>query len=375
MSLWACGSPEQSTLQQFFRAAQSNDATTLAYMSAVGPPGKVESWKVVEVTSQTTEPFTLPELAARFEAAKKERDAGLEERKKYVADNQDALDQIIPKLRDDPDYKFKGKLAPIQEEWLRLTEDRKVKEGAFQELRHELERETSIASKSVVRQADVAKMTGSIAVTEMLLNLTLADHGELPFKVKLRKYALSEPGSERVETARWIVADIEGATEEARAAAAAPEKAMAPAGDSAASESSGAAERPEAAASSSAEASKQPAREESSYKPRELRGIAKVQTLAPESKVVGDEVISTVRVRNASKDWIVGFMVTEHWYDKDGNAVGSNSRTHRERFMPGEVIVLELKTRKGPDFYQNQYKFSHANGEVQATSVGSFPKT
>jgi hypothetical protein len=368
-------------LQQFFRAAQSNDATTLAYMSAVGPPGKVESWKVVEVTSRTTEPFTLPELVERFEAVKKERDAGLEQRKKYVADNQDALDQIIPKLQKEPDYKFTGKLAPIQAEWLRLADERKAKEAAFQELRAEVDRETSIASKSVVRQAEVAKMKGNVEVTEMLLNLTLADHGELPYKVKLRKYALSEGGSERAENARWVIADIEGATEEAKAAAAAPAKTIEPAPAASSSESSAAesspppAPQPVAAASPSDAVSKGPGRAESNYKPRELRGIAKIQTLAPESKIVGDEVISTVRVRNASKDWITGFMVTEHWYDKAGNAVGSNSRTHRERFMPGEVIVLELKTRKGADFYQNQYKFSHANGDVEAQSVGSFPKS
>jgi hypothetical protein len=376
-SLWACGSPEQSTVDQFFRAARSNDATTLAYMAAVGPPGKVESWKVVEVTSRSTEPYTLPELAEKFAAAVKERDAALELRKKYVTDNQDALDQIIPKLRDDPEYKFRGNLAPIQEEWLRLAEDRKVKEGAYQELKASLDRETSLVSKSVVRQVDAAKLRGDVAVTEMLLNLKLADHGELPFKVKLRKYGLSEGETDRAEAARWIIVDIEGTTPEAKAAA---EAQATPTFTTAGAVSSSAAEpapRPVAAAESSrapAAETKEPA-EDVNYKPRELRGVAKVQTLAPESKVQGDEVISTLRVRNASKDWITGFMVTEHWYDKDGNAVGSNSRTHRERFMPGEVISVELRTRKGPNFYSNQYVFKHANGEVQAQSVGSFPKS
>jgi hypothetical protein len=312
---------------------------------------------------------------------KKERDAGLEERKKYVADNQDAMDQIIPRLQKDPDYKFTGKLAPFQAEWMRLADERKAKEAAFQDLRAEVDRETSIASKSVVRQAELAKMKGNIEVTEMLLNLTLADHGELPYKVKLRKYAVSEGGSERVENARWVIAEIEGATEEAKAAAATPAKRIEPLPVSASSESSAAEssapppERPAAGSPAAAASSGEHEREEANYKPRELRGIAKIQTLAPESKIVGDEVISTVRVRNASKDWITGFMVTEHWYDKSGNAVGSNSQTHRSRFMPGEVLVLELKTRKGADFYQNQYKFSHANGEVQAQSVQSFPKS
>ena len=36
--LWACGSPGQATIDQFFLAARSNDSATLAAMSAVSPP-------------------------------------------------------------------------------------------------------------------------------------------------------------------------------------------------------------------------------------------------------------------------------------------------------------------------------------------------
>ncbi len=376
LSLWACGSPEQATIDQFFRAAQSNDSTTLAYMSAIGPPVEVESWKVVEVTSRTTEPYTLPELVERFEAAKKERDAGVEERKKYFEANEDALNQIIPKLRENPEYKFSGKLAPIQEEWLKMVEKRKEEERAYQELKRTVDRESGIATKSVVRQLDVGKLHGAIAVTDMLMNLKPRDGAELPFRVQLRKYDLSEPESDRVEPARWIIVDIEGTTPEARAAASGHAGgAKEPAAESAAAAEPAAPSEPTAVAErQSAGESQQPSRDEPAYMPRELRGLARIQILTPETKVEGDEVISVIRARNISKDWITGFMVTEHWYDKEGNAVGSGSRTHRERFMPGEIIELELRQRKSPNFYQNQYEFKHANGEVNATTVGSFPK-
>jgi hypothetical protein len=373
--LWACGSPEQATIDQFFRAAQSNDSTTLAYMSAVGPPGKVESWKVVEVTSRSTEPYTLPELVEKFEAAKKARDESNAERKKYFDDHQDALEQIVPKLRDDPEYKFKGKVGEVQEEWMKLLETRKETESAFQELKRAVDRETSIASKSVMRQLDVATLHGGIAVTEMLLNLKPPDStAELPFKVRLHKYDLSEKESDRVEPARWVIVNIEGMTPEAKAAAAVAASASAPAAAEAAAAGEPAkAEPAKVAENKSTEETRRPAHE-SAYQPKELRGLAKVQVLTPATKVEGDQVVSAIRVRNVSKDWITGFTVTEHWYDKQGNAVGTGSRTHRERFMPGEIIELELKTRKSPDFYQNQYKFSHANGDVEATTVGSFPK-
>jgi hypothetical protein len=375
LSLWACGSPEQSTVDQFFRAAQTSDPTTLASMSAVGPPGKIDSWKVVEVTSRTTEPYTLPDLVAKLEAAKKERDAGQEIRKKYFDANKDSLEQIIPKTRDDPSYKFKGQLGAIQEEWDKMLAERNAQESAYQEIKRTVDREMGVASKSVMRQLDVGTLHGAIEVTEMLLNLKPQEAAaELPFKVQLKKYQLSEAQSDRVEPSRWIIVGIEGATEEAKAAAAAAAHTGRPAGGAGAAAGATVADASSSAATAAPE-SKEPEKVESNYVPKELRGAAKVQILAPETKVAGEDVVTTIRVRNASKDWISGLTVTEHWYDQQGTAVGSSSRTHRERFMPGEVIEIQLKTRKRPEFYQSQYQFSHANGEVTATTVGSFPKS
>jgi hypothetical protein len=367
--LWACGgSPEQAALDQFFRAAQSNDSSTIAYMSAVSPPVEVEAWTVGEVSSRSTEPFTLPETLEKFEAAKKVRDEATERRQKYAKDQKDALEQIIPKLRDDPEYKFKGKLGEVQEEWAKLLEERNETEHAFQEIKQVVNQETNLATKSVMRQVDVGTLRGGISVTKMLLNLKPKEGGaELPFMATLRKYELTAPESNRAEQSRWVIVDIEGTTPEAQAAAAAPKKkkpAAEPATD---------AEPAKVADSSGADESR-PAGRDTGYTPRELRGAAKVQILAPETKVQGDEVVTIIRARNVSKDWITGFMVTEHWYDQQGGAVRSSSRTHRERFMPGEVVEIELRTRKGADFYQSQYEFKHANGEVTATTVGSFPK-
>lgn len=342
-------------------------------MSAVGPPGKVDSWKVVEVTSRTTEPFTLPELVAKLTAVKKVRDEGQEVRTKYFKDNEDSLNEIIPKLRDDPEYQFRGKLGEIQEQWEKMLEERKEQESAYQELKREVDRETGIVNKSVMRQLDVGTLQGAISVTDMLLNLKLPETGELPFKVQLKKYDLSEPQSDRVEPARWVIVGIEGTTEEARAAAAA----AASAGKPGSAPAAAVAETSKAAGSesaASAEESSGPTDNDRGYVPKELRGAAKVQILTPETKIVGEDVVSTIRVRNVSKDWITGLTVTEHWYDKQGTAVRSSSQTHRKRFMPGEVIELQLKTRKSADFYQSQYEFKHANGDVNATTVGSFPK-
>ncbi len=138
---------------------------------------------------------------------------------------------------------------------------------------------------------------------------------------------------------------------------------------SASAEASEAASEPASAAES-----KPPPRRRRTSRARQVRGLARVQILAPETKVEGDEVISTIRVRNVSKGSITRFSVSEYWYDEEGNATPGGSRTHRKPFMPGEVIEIELRTGKDPKFYQNQFEFSHANGDVKATVVKGFPK-
>ncbi len=206
--LWACGSPEQAAIEQFFLAAGSDDSATLAAMSAVSPPGPVESWQVVEVSSQTTESFALPELLVRLEAAEKERDAALEEGREYLADNETALDEIIRKQKQDSEFKFSGELGEIQEEWSKRVEERKATEHEFQELERAVDTETRLATKSVIRQVTIEKLVGDVAVTEMLLMLKLQDADEKPYTITLRKYELSRAQGDQTERSRWIIVDL-----------------------------------------------------------------------------------------------------------------------------------------------------------------------
>ena len=206
--LWACGSPEQATIDQFFLAARSNDSATLAAMSAVSPPGPVESWQVVDVSSESTESFTLPELLVRLEAAEKERDAALEEGRVYLADNEKALDRIIRKQNQDSQFKFSAELGEIQEEWSKRVEERKTTEREFRELERAVDTETRLATRSVIRQVTIENLDGDVAVTEMLLMLKFPDADEKPYTVTLRKYDLSGPQSDRTEASRWIIVDI-----------------------------------------------------------------------------------------------------------------------------------------------------------------------
>jgi hypothetical protein len=99
------------------------------------------------------------------------------------------------------------------------------------------------------------------------------------------------------------------------------------------------------------------------------RGEANVEITKPDTKAVGNEVLTTILVKNVSPAPIAGFKVEENWYDKAGNPVGGGIYRHAKPMSPNEVIRVELKTPKRPNMNTNQYQFTHANGAVKPKVV------
>ena len=101
-----------------------------------------------------------------------------------------------------------------------------------------------------------------------------------------------------------------------------------------------------------------------------VRGEAAVEITKPDTKVVGEEVVTKIRVKNVSSAPIAGFRVEENWYNKANDAIGGDSYRHPRPLQVGEVIEITLKTpRKQIIGARNQYQFSHANGTVKPKAV------
>jgi hypothetical protein len=103
-----------------------------------------------------------------------------------------------------------------------------------------------------------------------------------------------------------------------------------------------------------------------------VRGTAVINMLQPVTKVVKDEVITHLKVKNMSQGSIALLRIDEYWYDKKGQMLPGDSQRIKKPIMPGEIIEIELRVPKNPAFYQNQYKFSHANGNIDAKLVKKF---
>jgi hypothetical protein len=103
-----------------------------------------------------------------------------------------------------------------------------------------------------------------------------------------------------------------------------------------------------------------------------VRGEARIGTLKPDTKVIKDEVVTTIQVKNLMTAPVAGFRVEEFWYDKTNNLVPGSREIVRRPIQPGEVVTVTLRTPKDARMSRNTYRFSHANGSVKADVVKTF---
>ena len=103
-----------------------------------------------------------------------------------------------------------------------------------------------------------------------------------------------------------------------------------------------------------------------------VKGLATVDVLEGTRKVVGKEIVSTLKVKNTSTGSINLLKVDQLWYDKKRAVVSSAQFLYRRPFLPGEIVDVELRAPMNgvPDV--NQMTFAHANGNVKATKVKAF---
>ena len=97
-----------------------------------------------------------------------------------------------------------------------------------------------------------------------------------------------------------------------------------------------------------------------------FRGEAELHYTQPAIKQVGNMIITTMRVKNATNAPLAGLKVDEFWYDKGGNPVtGSKTFRHPKPLQPGEVIEVKLEVPRHAAMSTNSYKFEHANGKIK----------
>jgi hypothetical protein len=102
-----------------------------------------------------------------------------------------------------------------------------------------------------------------------------------------------------------------------------------------------------------------------------IKGTAAIGYLKAVTKVEKEMVVTTIRVKNLATGAIAGLKVEEFWWDKAGGPVGGSVDQLKKPLMPGEAATFTLRTPKNPRMFSNNYRFSHANGQINAKLLDS----
>jgi hypothetical protein len=100
-----------------------------------------------------------------------------------------------------------------------------------------------------------------------------------------------------------------------------------------------------------------------------VRGDAAVEITTPDTKVVGNDVVTKIRVKNVAAGPIAGFKVDENWF-KGSEALSGDSYRHPRPVQVNEVIEITLTVPRARVVgARNQYQFSHVNGAIKPKTV------
>jgi hypothetical protein len=102
-----------------------------------------------------------------------------------------------------------------------------------------------------------------------------------------------------------------------------------------------------------------------------LKGEATIDVIQGQSKIKGQEVVKTYKIKNTSSAPIAMLKVDEYYYSKTGAMVSSAVQRHKQPFLPGEVIELTTTAPLTPGVVGggNRAQFSHMNGTVKVNPV------
>jgi hypothetical protein len=107
-----------------------------------------------------------------------------------------------------------------------------------------------------------------------------------------------------------------------------------------------------------------------------IKGQAEVEFTQPVTKKNGDNVVTTIRIKNVASAPIARLKVAETWFDKGGNIVAAGEGTLDKPLAAGAVDTITITTpfQQGK-MNSNSWNFSHANGTIKPKRVSKLDDT
>jgi hypothetical protein len=205
----ACGHPQQSVVDNYFRAVNAGDNQTLSSFALVGFDQKVDSWKIVAGHPETETPATLVDLAQGVSDADAALAANKKEYNAYFLEHPSEVDQVRELLRTEA--RIPAKLQKYADDWQAFIEKEKELKRALAEAKEALAHEKRIAALSVEPDDGIEKLVGTVHTQDIDLMLTV-DGQQKPYTMTLRKYDLSETEGGPERLCRWVIYDLKPTT-------------------------------------------------------------------------------------------------------------------------------------------------------------------
>jgi hypothetical protein len=104
-----------------------------------------------------------------------------------------------------------------------------------------------------------------------------------------------------------------------------------------------------------------------------VKGTAFIEIIKGTSKVVGGDIVSTLKVKNVSNGPIIGLKADEFFYAGQKEVSAGTARV-RHPVAAGEVIEMQVSSPAKPGITSSQMMFTHAQGtgKVDVKSVKKF---
>ena len=104
-----------------------------------------------------------------------------------------------------------------------------------------------------------------------------------------------------------------------------------------------------------------------------LKGEGTVEVIKGQPRRVGNDMVTTMKVKNTSKSPLALLTVDEYWYGStSADAVSGDTQRYKSLLSPGEVVEITMRSPFRADMNRSQILFKHANGSIKAKQVSKF---
>ena len=104
-----------------------------------------------------------------------------------------------------------------------------------------------------------------------------------------------------------------------------------------------------------------------------LKGEGTIEVIKSKPRRVGNDMVTTMKIRNTSKSPLALLTVDEYWYGLAGkDAVSGDTQRNKALLNPGDVVEMTTRSPFRAEMNRSLLMFKHANGTIKAKEVTKF---